>query len=187
MNAFPQSYSQEFLQENDGLVIGLDIQESLRLVVAEVTVNCAEPTILEHHRFLSLDGLHRFLKPSIRERILAISVEANYEDPSGAKVWLSTHKIPIHHHHNPGWSSYTLKLQSQLALSGLPRPYELAYSLAFLSSYRLHNETTVYKLWRQASRLKEMVDDHYIELARLSHALGKDGVVLTLEQWLAPF
>jgi len=59
---------------------------------------------------------------------------------------------------------------------GLPPAYELAFTLAFLSCYRLHADRIVYKLWDQAYELKSIADEFERELGRLSHALGKNGV-----------
>lgn len=186
MNAVTKTYPQEFLKENADLIVGLDIQESLRLVLAEVTDDCPEPTILDHHLFRSLEGMQRYLRP-IRDRIQAVSVQAHHGDPLEITAWLSIHKVPIHHYHNPGWSGHTLQLERQLEFWELPRSYQLAYTLAFLSSYRLHSERTVCKLWRQTHQLKEFLDEYERELARLSHALGKDGLCPTIQQWLCPF
>lgn len=186
MNAVYKTHPQEFLKENPQLIVGLDTQEGLRLVLAEVTDDCPEPTVVEHHCFRSLEGLQRYLRP-VRNRIQAVSVQAKHGDPLGIIAWLSTHKVPIHHYHNPGWSGDALELQDQLEFWELPRSYQLAYTLAFLSSYRLHSEKTVYKLWQQTYQLKEILNEYDRELARLSHALGKDGVRPTLQQWLCPF
>ena len=187
MNAIYKSYPQEFLKQNRPLIMGLDIDENLRLVLAEVRDDCPEPTILEHHCFRSLGGLQRYLSPSVRDRIQAVSVRANYWDPFGVKAWLSAHNMPMHHYHNPGWSGHILKLESEREFWELPQSYLMAYTLAFLSSYRLRTEKTVYKLWRQTYELKEILDEYERELGRLSHALGKDGVRPTVQQWLCPF
>ena len=187
MNAIAPTFPQEFLNENPALIVGLDIQESLRLVLAEVSDDGPEPTVLAHHCFRSLEGLHRYLRPSILGRIRVVTVQADHGDPFGVRAWLSTHNLTIHHYHNPGWSGHILQLQDQLEFWELPRSYELAYTLAFLSSYRLHSEKTVHKLWRQTCLMKEILDEYDRELARLSHSLGKDGIRPTLQQWLCPF
>ncbi len=187
MNAIAPTFPQEFLNENPALIVGLDIQESLRLVLAEVPDDNPEPTILEHHCFRTLEGLQRYLKPSIQERILIVTMQADHEDPLGVKTWLAAQNLPIHQYHNPGWSGYALKLESQLEFWELPRSYQMAYTLAFLASYRFHSENTIRKLWTQTYTMKEIVDEYGRELSRLSHAMGQDGVRPTLNEWLCPF
>ena len=53
----------------------------------------------------------------------------------------------------------------------------MAYTLAFLSAYKLRAGRIVYKLWNQARGLKCVAYEFNRELSRLSHALGKDGIV----------
>lgn len=186
MNAVTQNCPQEFLKDNPLLVIGLDVQGSLRLVLAEITDN-PEPTILEHHCFRSIERLQRYMRPSVLERIRTVAMQADDEDPHGVKTWLTAQNLPIHQYPNPRWSGYTLKLDSQLEFWELPRSYQMAYTLAFLTSYKFHSENTVRKLWTQTYTMKEIFDEYDRELSRLSYALGEDGVPPTLRQRLCPF
>jgi len=106
-----------------------------------------------------------------------VSVQGDCQDPLEIKAWLLGQDLPMTEYNNPGWAAYTLKLQKERESLDLPRTYELAYTLAFLSSYKLRAGRTVYKLWHQASELKCMAYEFNRELSRLSHAMGQDGVV----------
>jgi len=162
--------------KNSFLVVGLDY-ESLRLVLLEVTEDCPEPYLLEHQHFRSVEALQRYLCSPVRDHIHMVSVQGDSQDPFDIKAWLLAQHLPIAEYNNPGWAAYTLKLQKERESLDLPRTYELAYTLAFLSAYKLRAGRTVYKLWHQASELKCLAHELNRELSRLSHALGKDGVV----------
>ena len=56
MNATLSTWSDELLTEPTKLIVGLDINQSLRLVVAEADSG-PEPVILERHCFRSLGAI----------------------------------------------------------------------------------------------------------------------------------
>lgn len=165
-----------FPAENSILVVGLDY-EPLRLVLMEVIEDCPEPYLLDHHSFRSLEALQRYLHSPVRDHICMVSVQGDCPDPLEIKSWLLTQNLPVTEYNNPGWSASALKLQSERESWDLSRNYELAYTLAFLSCYKLRAGRTLFKLWNQAAELKYMTNELDRELSRLSHALGKDGVI----------
>ena len=97
MNATLSSWSDELLTEPTKLIVGLDINESLRLVVAEADSG-PEPVILERHCFRSLEGLQRYLqRPEIWNQMHHLALHAaGANDPHGASSWLYTQNIPVH-------------------------------------------------------------------------------------------
>lgn len=188
MNATLSSWSDELLTEPTKLIVGLDINESLRLVVAEADSG-PEPVILERHCFRSLEGLQRYLqRPEIWNQMHHLALHAaGANDPHGASSWLYTQNIPVHRYQSPGWAAHALNLNEKLTFWELPQAYKLAYALAFLSSYRLHSNRVVNSLANQTHQLTEILKDFERELGCLRFALGDGGGCPQHHQWECPF
>ena len=177
----------DFPIEPTKLIVGLDINDSLRLVVAEADSG-PEPVILERHCFRSLEGLQRFLnRPEIWKQVQVLAVHAGGGDPHGASSWLYTQNLPAHRYQNPGWPAYALKLDEKLDFWELPQAYKLAYTLAFLSSYRLHSNRAISRLSSQSQRLTEILKELERELDCLRYAIGETGGCPQHHQWDCPF
>lgn len=186
MNATLANCPQEYQTECPNLIVGLDINDSLRLVIAEADSG-PEPVILERHCFRSLEGLQRYLqRPEIWQRIQVIAVYAGGGDPHRVSSWLYTQNLPAHRYQNPGWPAQALRLDEKLDFWELPQAYKLAYTLAFLSSYRLHSNRTVSRLSCQTHQLMEILNEFKHELACLTYAVG-DGGCPQHHTWQCPF
>lgn len=186
MNATLANCHQEGQQsECPFLIVGLDINDSLRLVVAEADIG-PEPVILEHHCFRSLEGLQRYLQRlGLWQRILVIAVHAGDGDPHGVGSWLCSQNLPAYRYQNPGWPAYALRLDEKLDVWELPKTYKLAYTMAFLSSYRLHCSRTILRLSCQTHQLMEILEELKHELSCLTYAF--DDGSSPLHQSQCPF
>ena len=94
---------------------------------------------------------------------------------------------PLHRYQSPGWAAHALNLNEKLTFWELPQAYKLAYTLAFLSSYRLHSNRVVNSLANQTHQLTEILKDFERELGCLRFALGDGGGCPQHHQWECPF
>jgi hypothetical protein len=168
-------------------IIGLDLAEKLRLVVVATREDCPIPVAIEHQKFRSKEGLQRYLATQALDGNRIVALSSQYPDTHGIVAWLSRQDVTVDWHAHPGWSSSILKLKEERAFWSIPRSYDTAYALAFLSSYRRQAERTACRLWNQTYCLDEILTEFKVELERLSHALQPKGLLESQKRGLCPF
>ena len=175
------------MSEYEGrLIIGLDLDETLRLVAVGTREDCPVPFLLEHRSFRSKEGLQRYFAANAsRENCIVATTHGS--DPHDLVKWLLRQELTIDWHAHPGWSSRALKLSEERELWDIPRAYDTAYALAFLSSYRQQAERVAGRLWSQTYSLDEILKEFKCELERLSHALQPMGLVEPKRKGACPF
>ena len=94
-------------------------------------------------------------------------------DPFKVVPWLISQGASIDRHSHPEWKWTRLRLKDEFAMwsPDLPKAYQHAYTLAFLSAYRLQATTIVRQLSTSAIGMREMLTEFEDELRRLAEAL----------------
>lgn len=189
INTFNTDHSQEpeTAGQEGPTIIGLDLDETLRLVVAATREDCPLPIILDRQKFRSKEGLQRYFAAHQWGEKPIVALTTEVLDPYGVVEWLSSQELTIDCHAHPLWSSAALKLNEESAMWEIPRAYDTAYALAFLSSYRRQAERTACRLWNQTYCLEEILTEFKCELQRLSHALQPTGLLESQKKGLCPF
>lgn len=171
-----QLYSNEqvpaiFIKEE---IIGLDLDDEtgLRLVSLECSGNGTTHSLVDHRRFQTPEQLKSYWAKHIKpEARVAISLQT--ADPLQVVLWLMERGACIDRHNHPQWKWTRLGLKEEFSMwtPGLPRTYAHAYTLAFLSVYRLQAATVAGQLSTQAATLRMMMTEFETELKKLRDAL----------------
>ena len=168
MNHTITASSPDFACELD--IIGLDLDDAtgIRLVYLGFDRQASGHFLADHRRFRNLEQLQSYWARSPHCHV-AVSQQA--ADPQCALNWLADQGARISRHSNPEWKWTRLGLKEEFAMWDLPRVYEHAYTLAFLTTYRLQAAKIAGLLATQASCLQEMLTEFQQELSRLRDAL----------------
>jgi hypothetical protein len=158
----------DFVSEFD--IIGLDLDDvaGMRLVYLGFDLQASEHFLADHRRFYNLA---RFKSYWARNPHCHVAVSKQTADPQDVMQWLASQGARIIPHSNPGWKWTRLGLREEFAMWGLPRAYERAYTVAFLTTYRLQAAKIVGLLATQANCLQEMLTEFEQELSRLRDAM----------------
>jgi hypothetical protein len=180
------AWGPEMSEYKGRLIIGLDLGEILRLVAVGTREDCPVPFLLDRRSFRSKEGLQRYFAAHASDENCIVAI-TQCPDPHDLVKWLLRQELTIDSHAHPGWSSRVLKLSEERELWDIPRAYDTAYALAFLSSYRQQAERVACMLWNQTYNLDEILKEFKGELERLSHALQPMGLLEPKLKGYCPF
>jgi len=163
-------------------VIGLELDDEtgVRLVSLELNEKGSVPALRDHRKFQALDQLKSYWTKYIKCPEIRVAVSCQNADPFKVLPWLLSQGASVDRHSHPEWKWTRLKLRDEFAMwsPDLPGAYKHAYTLAFLSAYRLQATTIIRQLSNQAFCMREILTEFEDELQRLSAALP--------ERWEAP-
>jgi hypothetical protein len=156
-------------------IIGLDLDEdsSVRLVFIELDSDGTTPTLVDHRRFQTLGQFKSYWTKYVKDPEVRVAVSLQNVDPLKVLPWLVYQGVTIDRHSYPGrkWTRLRLKDEFALWTPGLSKSYQQAYTVAFLSAYRLQSATIARQLVNHAVCMREMLTELEDELRRLADAL----------------
>ena len=168
----PNSASTKNLRE----IIGLDLsQETVRFVNLEIHGQASETVLVDHRRFQGREELESYWSQYLTSPYLHVAVSMQDRDPHAVLPWLNTKGVAIEFHSHPERSWTRLRLKEESAYWSLPKAYAHAYTVAFLSAYRLHAATIVKQLSTELMTQQDVLREFQDELLRLAEALPEPG------------
>ncbi len=170
-----QSLSPKCLSGLQRQVIGLDLDDEsgIRLVSLELDGKGSAPPLRDHRRFQGLDQLKSYWAKHVNCADVRVAVSLQNNDSHKVLPWIRYQGAGIDRHSHPEWKWTSLRLKDEFAMwsPDLPKVYQHAYTLAFLSAYRTQAATITSQLCTCAVGLREMLTEFEDELRRLAAAL----------------
>src|ERR1019366_4380087 len=122
-------------------IIGLELDDEtgVRLVSPELDEKGSAPPLRDYRKFQVLEQLKSYWTKYVKYPGIRVAVSSQNADPLKVVPWLISQGASIDRHSHPEWKWTRLRLKDEFAMSSpdLPKAYQHAYTLAFLSAYRL--------------------------------------------------